>query len=434
MTQILGLDVSKDNVTAHLLDCYPDSSLLSYWEKTSKNWKQNYPVFYANPKKKQFGPEDFLDYIVENKVEIAVLEPTGTHYSKLWVELLKLKNIGLKYVGHVELKRYRAGKKLQKNDASDSLALAGYYHDKEHWENGELNNEYFLREIPTIIYELRELLHQKDHLERQSVGFQNYLEQRLSWEWPEAKKKDSQSFYAYLSGKPGHKGYLDKLEKEHNRSISKSLGIEISQFSKNHAGLLWDMETEIIRIEKEIVDIIYQPIFKDYVETFNRLGMGISAKAFYLSIIFPFEQFLLNSCTELIEWETREVKKTQKSHNNGQINVKFEAGDIKRVKKNRSRDGFKMACGFGSYFDFSGDGWVEVTGGSSKCRRSSYLHILTTASKGIGKGDLAQEIIERSKEFRLEGNTGKLSKHQQYKLASLVTNILYRELKRQFCF
>ena len=352
----------------------------------------------------------------------------------MWVELLKLKNVGLKYVGHVELKRYRAGKKLQKNDASDSLALAAYYHDNEHWENGELNNKFFLREMPIIIYKLRELLHQKDHLERQSVGFQNYLEQRLSWEWLEAKRRDSQSFYAYLSGKPFDKKYLTRQENDYNKSISKSLGIEISQFSRNHASLLFDMETEIIRIEKEIVDIIYQPIFKDYMELFNRLGMGVSVKAFYLSIIFPFEQFLLNSCSELIEWETREVKKTQKSHNNGQISVKFEAGDIKRVKKNRSRDGFKMACGFGSYFDFSGDGWAEVTGGSSKCRRSSYLHILTTASKGIGHGDLAKEVLETTKEFKLEGNTGKLTKHQQYKLASLVTNILYRELKRQYCF
>ena len=132
----------------------------------------------------------------------------------------------------------------------------------------------------------------------------------------------------------------------------------------------------------------------------------------------------------MIEWETREVKKTQKSHNNGVIAVKFEAGDIKRVKKNRSRDGFKMACGFGSYFDFSGDGWIEITGGSSKCRRSSYMHILTTASKGLGKGDLAQEVLENTKEFKLEGNTGKLTKHQQYKLASLRDVQLRNETRR----
>jgi hypothetical protein len=92
----LGVDVSKSSVTVHLLSSYPKGGLKSYWEKTRNKASTFYPTFYSNPdaKKKQKSAFDFADYIFESKPDVAILEPTGNHYSRLWASILK--NLGVK--------------------------------------------------------------------------------------------------------------------------------------------------------------------------------------------------------------------------------------------------------------------------------------------------------------------------------------------------
>ena len=45
-TRVLGLDVSKHNVTCHILERYPSGGLSRYWSKTRNQAARNYPVFY----------------------------------------------------------------------------------------------------------------------------------------------------------------------------------------------------------------------------------------------------------------------------------------------------------------------------------------------------------------------------------------------------
>jgi hypothetical protein len=81
----LGIDVSKSSVTVHLLSSYPKGGLKSYWEKTRNKASSFYPAFYSNPdaKKKQKSAFDFADYVNEILPHVAILEPTGNHYSRM---------------------------------------------------------------------------------------------------------------------------------------------------------------------------------------------------------------------------------------------------------------------------------------------------------------------------------------------------------------
>jgi hypothetical protein len=92
----LGIDVSKSSVTLHLLLSYPKGGLKSYWEKTRNKASILYPSFHSNPdaRKKHKSAFDFADYVSETKPDVAILEPTGNHYSRLWASILE--SLGVK--------------------------------------------------------------------------------------------------------------------------------------------------------------------------------------------------------------------------------------------------------------------------------------------------------------------------------------------------
>ena len=72
------------------------------------------------------GVERLLDKVPD----VAVLEPTGTHYSRPWIKLLSDAGVEVRLVGHDKLKAYRKHLDLpDKNDRADALALACYCFD-----------------------------------------------------------------------------------------------------------------------------------------------------------------------------------------------------------------------------------------------------------------------------------------------------------------
>ena len=88
--KVLGVDVSKSSVTTHLLDSYPVGGLRNYWEKTRNKSSTLYPTFFSNPdlKKKQKSAYDFANYLKQIELDMAVIEPTGNHYSRIWAAIL----------------------------------------------------------------------------------------------------------------------------------------------------------------------------------------------------------------------------------------------------------------------------------------------------------------------------------------------------------
>ena len=443
---ILGIDVSKASVTCHILTQYPKGGLQAYWNKTRNKASTLYPAFYSNPdaKKKQKSAFDFAFYLAEIKPDYAILEPTGNHYSRLWASILKKLEIKVLWVGHVELRRYRGGKNLpNKSDPADALAMAAYGHDLDHWlETGELNLRYFLMHRPEPIDDLRDLCQQLEHLNRVQSPIVNYARQLLAWQFPEVAHTKSVStksgflppLWGWLAKRleisPAGKTRIENLYKI---SIAKDYGIQIDPILELHAEWMCDISLYEQRLEAKISEMLSESAFKPYMSVFDKFGFGLRVRSRLLTRIYPFESFLGVNGRPVIEYEVREVKKTERDRKNGETTVRRLAGDTKRIKRNRSRDTFKMRLGMGTVLEQSGDGLIEKASGSSLCRISLWQYVLTGVETGrLPSNDLTKELIDYRDSLKAnvteQGEKLLGGKHIQGKLMSKVVNLLFQEL------
>ncbi|MBH8576968.1 transposase [Nostocaceae cyanobacterium CENA369] len=445
--KILGIDVSKSSVTVHLLTSYPKGGLKNYWEKTRNKASSLYPVFYSNPnpKQKQKNAFEFADFVRETIPDIAILEPTGNHYSRLWASILNSLGVKILWVGHIELRRYRGGKNLpNKSDAADALAMAAYPLDDDHQtEDGELNLKYFLMHRPEGIDRLRELCQQLEHLNRVQSPIINYCRQLLAWQFPEAAHTISKS--TKVGNVPPLWGWLAQrfdeisprsltiLNNKYKNSVAVAYGIEIDPTLRTHADWLCDIELEEQRIEAEITALVSEQYFKPYNQIFGQFGFGLRVRARLLSRIYPFEAFLNADSKQLIEYEVREVKRTEKERRDGQTVVKRSVGDTKRIKRNRSRDTFKMRLGMGTVLEQSGDALIEKTSGSALCRMSLWQYVLCQVETGrLPSNQITKALLDYRDSLKSntndQGEQLLNGKHLQGKLMAKVCNLLFYQL------
>jgi hypothetical protein len=151
-----------------------------------------------------------------------------------------------------------------------------------------------------------------------------------------------------------------------------------------------------------------------------------------LSRIYPFEAFLAEG-KPLIEHEVREVKKVEKERRDGVNVIKAFPGDIKRVKRNRSRDAFKMRIGMGTVLEQSGDELVEKASGSALCRMALWQYVLCQVETGkLKRNPVTQRLLDYKDSLKnLTTPQGKQllnGKHLQGKLMAKVANMLFDEL------
>lgn len=443
----LGIDVSKSSVTVHLLLSYPKGGLKSYWEKTRNKAFLLYPSFYSNPdaKKKQKSAFDFADYVKEVNPDVAILEPTGNHYSRLWASILDSLKVKVLWVGHIELRRYRGGKNLpNKSDSADALAMAAYPLDVEHHtEGGELNLKYFLMHRPDLIDYLRESCQQLEHLNRVQSPIINYARQMLAWQFPEvALAKSTTTLSGFV---PPLWGWLalresevsptswKRLQNQYSKSIAQAYGLVIDPVLRLHADWLCDIVLTEQRIEKDIAWLLTDEGFKIYNSIFDLFGFGLRVRSRLLSRIYPFEAFLSADGKPLIEYEVKEVKKVEKERRDGVNIIKRSPGDIKRTKRNRSRDAFKMRIGMGTVLEQSGDELVEKASGSALCRMSLWQYVLCQVETGkLKPNSVTKRLLDYKNALKnLTTPQGKQllnGKHLQGKLMAKVANMLFDEL------
>ena len=180
--------------------------------------------------------------------------------------------------------------------------------------------------------------------------------------------------------------------------------------------------------------ILSFPEFQSYLEIFNKFGFGDKIKAKILTRIYPFENYLLDGYREFIEYERREVKKEERSFKNGSVYLKYSKGEIKRIKRNRSRDSFKLRLGFGTILESSGDSWKMIPHGSSLCRKSMFQHVITKVEPNrtnLPDNHINQQIYQTMNDLKSAHNFRGV--HIQSKLMSKIVNLLYKEFKNSFC-
>ncbi|MEM9543137.1 MAG: hypothetical protein AAGA60_27055 [Cyanobacteria bacterium P01_E01_bin.42] len=154
--------------------------------------------------------------------------------------------------------------------------------------------------------------------------------------------------------------------------------------------------------------------------------------------------FLSPENRQIIEHETREVKKDEKhryrdTKGRWQTVVTRQAGTIKRVKRNRSRDGFRMRLGMATVLEQSGDKTIEKGAGSAIVKKALWQYVNaaiepTKLANGKPRPPITEDariLTDARDEFLKQKDLS--GKHRASKLASKFANLLYKEFVAVFC-
>ena len=359
--KVLGIDVSKSSITTCLLDSKPPNVKKAYN-------RLNFQTFNADTSD--------IKKLLDLSPNIAVLEPTGLNYSRLWISVLTDIGCEVCLVDHASLAAYRKSLGFSdKDDDLDSLVLACYWFDRKD------SPERFLLIRDTAMAELRDLCYRLQFAARLRNPLINRIKQDLAWQFPEkAKYTVKRSFlgkipllWRWLAGLSDWAKY-DKQYKE-----SKGLGLlnHTKKLSSILCGI-YDLEQDI---EEEIRLILQQEAFTPYLEVFAEFGFGEKCQAILLSQIYPIEKFLKNGEPEI-----------EKSP--GKVSGKI-------TKKNLSKRRFKKYLGCVPNRSFSGDSKKYFKTGPSFIRTALHLWILTTLAPAKSLPDT--EVCKKLRQILDEG-------------------------------
>lgn len=372
--RVVGLDVSKNNVSVCLLESFPDEPRQLYLHA-------DFSRLYANTK----GIKDLLAL----KPDVAVLEPTGVNYSKIWVTKLAENGIKIRLVGHKQLRVYRVGLDLpDKDDDADSLALACYYLQYRNTASR------FIRQRDEVIAKIRDRVLRLHHLNRVQSPLINRVKQDLSWAYPERAKagSDARLFWRWLAG--------ESRSVKYDAEVATTAGLGLTEDIRFAASLLVQVHRREELLEKEIRDQISDYRFLAYRKVFSRYGFGQRVEALLLSQIFPLENYLEGGKPVTILSRSRENPKKQ---------------TLKKVSERK----FVKALGMAPQREWSGDGKRSKKAGSQLCRTALFQWLFTRveAKHARLKNDRFIEIYTKLDEMKSAGVPVKLARSKACALA-----------------
>jgi hypothetical protein len=280
-----------------------------------------------------------VEKLLSLEFDCAVLEPSGMHYSKIWVHHIANAGKELRWVNHQEIANYRKSWRVSnKNDQLDAIALACYGLERYHLPNHFIQPE---REA------LRNLWLQLKHLNRAKNPIVNRLRQQLAAEFPEVCEKDANrgwlvenpaGLWRFIAG--------EKPSAKWQTELDASIGIGITPFSRGLARQICEIERQEYEVEQRVAAELQQDKYAPYLKVFEDYAFGARTSAALLSEIYPFERFLKDGKP---------------------INDYCNTANSRR-RCNRSLGAFKLSCGLGMVQYQSGDSQGWKAGGNSDIR------------------------------------------------------------------
>ncbi|NJO79762.1 MAG: hypothetical protein HC827_15455 [Cyanobacteria bacterium RM1_2_2] len=234
----------------------------------------------------------------------------------------------------------------------------------------------------------------------------NRLKQQLAHELPETANND---FSRDWGGKPyGLIRYLAGDPTIAGRSLnywrttaSQTIGTGISPYTKDLAGHVFRIESQMLEIEETISAYLKNPEFERYIKAMNEIGLSQNVQAIWLTRIYPIERFL--------DPETGRPIVTSRLSKNG-----------KPCTYNRSLAQFKAALGAGTVENSSGirqpigkqkeskkwqgrrstnkrrnDNRTQIASGCRFCREAFFLWSLNRIETERCDAPLAAKLIEK---------------------------------------
>jgi transposase len=392
--KIIGVDVSKASVSCCLLSERPINPRDFYY-------RCEFHKFSAS--------RQDIEKLLALKPDVAVIEPTGVNYSRLWVEHLSRAGCEIRLCGHKELRNYRAHQLAlpDKDDDADALALACYFFDYQH------ESSRFLHIRNPQASRIRDLFFRLEHLNHVQSPIVNRLRQDLAWQFPEIAlvraargvNGDTPLIWDWISGARESTRYKNLYKN--------TIGLGLTQSSRYHAERLCSLQREEMEIEEEIYKLLRNQAYAPYLEIFDRFQFGIRLKALLVSQIFPFDKYLVNGQPEII---------CRKGRISGKQTLRY-----------LSERRFLKSLGVAPSQEQSGDSKKQrVTGGSSMCRRALWLWLFTSVE--VKKRRKNIPFIEAiAKQLDEEKASGKPIQLVRSRACAKAGKLLFKELVRTFC-
>jgi hypothetical protein len=340
---ILGIDVGRGSAVGFVLEFFPSNAKQHF-----TSHRQN--ILRLVPHEKS------ISLIESIAPDAMVLEPTGSWYSQFWARVAKKYKIALYWVGHGDLAAQRKSYGfINKRDDEDAYCLALCWFDPTFID--ARGNKRFLRFYDRDrINEIRNNFYDLEQLDKLRTSMVNQLRQRLALEFPEVQRRvfraSTKLGYSPMIGWLASCHHYARIENTYKRSISQSLGIEISDYTRAHALAIVELELRAKSIETWLDRAIAHSDFIPYLRAFEKFGFGPRLSTLLLIRIYPFEKFLVGG----VPWIEKE------------INV-----EGKPQTRYRSLRSFQLYLGIGYRWTQSGDKTIRTLGGSSVCRAHLYI-------------------------------------------------------------
>lgn len=330
--RIVGLDIGKNSVVACIF-CHETIA-----EPRQLYYDLDFPRFYTDAA----GIKGLLAL----KPDVAVMEPTGVNYMKLWAAHLSQNGVKVVLVGHKQLRSYRENLGLpDKDDPADALALACYYQQHQN------SDSRFVRTRDPVIAHVRDIVLRLYHLNRVQSPIINRIRQDLAWQFPEKANVslDASVFWGWLAGARKSASY--------DRLYAATVGLGLKLETKEAAASLEQLQRREQRLELEMCNLMKDLRFLPYRKVFSGFGFGERVEALILSQIYPLENYLVDGKPEI---------KIRKGKNS-----------LMPTKRHLSRRRFQKALGVAPTREDSGDKKSTKKAGSSLCRMALWQWLFT---------------------------------------------------------
>jgi hypothetical protein len=423
MTKVLGIDIGAKFVMAFSLDKLPTG--IAYKDYYYQHTKRSLHKIRLDNKSKKFDGDGIdlqkaIDLLKELSPDAIVMEPTGVWYSKLWLNIATHLGIEVKWIGHADLAYQRGHYDFNdKDDETDAFCLALTYFDPVF----NASNRWLTWRTGTIAATNDRFLELKS-LESSTKVLEQQLRQRLKSEFPEVADRtigNNKNQHGYLPwiGFLANIHTYRRIERERDNSIATQLGIEISQYTRDHALAICCAHQREMKLKAELETLLADPIFDRYNPILEQFGFGIMLKPIILSCIYPFEKYLLDGQPYIKRWEDRSGWH----------------------KKNRSLAGFQISLGMGKRKSQSGQSTDLIYSGSGMARKQLYTWIMGNVlpqkfARALSNKDQVLTVAELRKRWKsTQGSNAdrhKAGARSAMTLGYRITRLLYEELLAEF--
>lgn len=377
--RIIGLDVCKDSVVCCLLTEFPAEPRQFYYNA-------EFPKLYTSV--------SGMKTLLEMKPDVAVLEPTGVNYSKIWVTKLAEAGVEICLVGHKQLRVYRDNLGLpDKDDQADALALACYHLQHEQTANR------FVQVRDPIIAQMRDCVLRLHHLNRVQSPIINRIRQDLAWQFPERAKAtlDATLFWRWLAG--------EAKSAKYDRELEQSLGLGLHPETRQASQSICKLQQRERSLEMEMRSYLRDVRFLAYRKVFAEFGFGERVEALILSQIYPLENYLKDGKPEVM------IRKGKESGN--------------PTKRHLSRRRFQKALGVAPTREWSGDTKKSKKAGSQLCRTALWQWVFTRieVKRSRPKSEVGEQL---SRTFETEKATKPIKLARSRTCAKAVDLLFYK--------